>query len=124
DWQGLDWESIRERDPEACRQYMADPGTVPFPGGESFADVHRRSAPILDLLIKDHAGQTVLVVSHHVVLRAYLAGLLGLPMRLARRVSLDNCGVSVVTGEGGQAAVATVNATFHLALPSPLAGEG
>jgi broad specificity phosphatase PhoE len=118
DWEGLDWDTIRGRDPDYYRRYVADVEAVPYPGGESFGGVHRRAAPVLDSLIKEHAGRAVLVVSHHVVLRTYLAGVLGLPIRLARRVSLENCGVSVVTGEGGQAAVATLNAAFHLPRPA------
>ncbi len=114
EWEGLDWETIRGRDPDTYRRFMADPAAVPYPGGESFADVHARSALALDRLIADHPGQNVLVVSHHVVNRTYLAGLLGLPMRLARNVTLDNCGVSVVTCEMGQATVTTLNAVFHL----------
>jgi broad specificity phosphatase PhoE len=113
-WQGLDWETIRQRDPVAYQRYMADPGTVPYPGGESFADVHKRTAPVLDRLMREDAGQSILVVSHHVVLRTYLAGLLGLSVRSARRVSLDNCGVSLVTSEDGKAAVVTLNAILHL----------
>jgi broad specificity phosphatase PhoE len=114
DWEGLDWGSVRDRDPEGYRRYMADPATVPYAGGESFADVHVRAAPIFDRLLADHADQNLLVVSHHVVNRTYLAGLLGLAIRQARQVVLDNCGVSVVTGEGGATTVTTLNAAFHL----------
>jgi broad specificity phosphatase PhoE len=114
-WEGLDWETIRDCDPETYRRYMADPAAVAYPGGESFADVHARAGPALDRLVADHPGQTLLVVSHHVVNRTYLAGLLGLPLRLARNVSLDNCGVSVVTSEAGRATLTTLNAVFHLA---------
>jgi broad specificity phosphatase PhoE len=114
EWEGLDWDTIRDREPEAYRRYMADPATVPYPGGESFADVHSRAAPALDRLLTDHAGQTLLVVSHHVVNRTYLAAQLGLPIRQARRISLDNCGVSVVTSEGGETVVSALNSAFHL----------
>jgi broad specificity phosphatase PhoE len=113
-WEGLDWGTIRDRDPDNYRRYMADPAAVPYPGGESFADVHARAAPVLDRLLADHAGQTLLVVSHHVVNRTYLAGLLGLPVRLARQVVLDNCGVSVVSADGGVGTVTTLNAALHL----------
>src|SRR5690242_12908104 len=71
-WEGLDWGTVRERDPETYHQYMADPAAIPYPGGESFADVHRRAAAALDRLLADHAGRTLLVVSHHVVNRTYL----------------------------------------------------
>jgi broad specificity phosphatase PhoE len=113
-WEGLDWDTIRDRDTQAYEQYMADPAAAPYPGGESFADVHVRAAPVLDRLPADHAGRNVLVVSHHVVLRTYLAVRLGLPVRLARNVVLDNGGVSVVSFDGGIATVTTVNAAFHV----------
>jgi len=58
-------------------------------------------------------------VAHHVVNRTYLAGLLGLGPDQARRVTLENCGVSVVLGGGDGGRVATLNAAFHL---PPLAG--
>jgi broad specificity phosphatase PhoE len=113
-WEGLSWEEVRRRDPDAYRRYMADPAAVAYPGGESFADVYARAGPALDRLLRDHPGQTLLVVSHHVVNRTYLAALLGLPLGRARRVSLDNCGVSVVVRDGDEAFVRTLNATFHL----------
>jgi broad specificity phosphatase PhoE len=116
-WEDLSWDTIRERDPAAYERYMADPSSVPYLDGESFGDVFNRAAPVLDRLVIDHAGRVIVVVSHHVVNRTYLAHHLGLPIRLARQVSLDNCGVSVVTRESGRTAVATLNATFHLPPP-------
>jgi broad specificity phosphatase PhoE len=113
-WEGLDWQQVRYFDAEAYRHFHDDPAAFAYPGGESFAGAHARAAAALDRLLSDHAGQAVLVVSHHVVNRTYLAGLLGLPLRLARRVVLDNCGISVVTRVGGVTAVCTLNAAFHL----------
>ena len=65
-------------------------------------------------MLTAHNGQSILVVGHHVVNRTYLASLLGLPPAQARRVTLDNCGISVVVRRGGQTSVATLNAAFHL----------
>jgi broad specificity phosphatase PhoE len=113
-WEGLDWQTIRYLDAEACQRFHADPSEHGYPGGESFGDVYRRTAPILDGLLRDHRGQGVLVVSHHIVNRAYLAALLGLAPRQARQVSLDNCGISVVVREGDEIKVTTLNARFHL----------
>ena len=68
----------------------------------------------LEEILARHPGQAVLVVSHHVVNRTYLAGILGLPLKRAKQVALDNCGVSVVVREGTKMRVATLNAAFHL----------
>ena len=113
-WEGLDWQIIRAQDPEAYHRFMADPAAHGYPGGESFADVYVRAAQALEGLLELHRGQAVLVVSHHVVNRTYLAGLLGLAPGQARQVTLDNCGISVVVRDGAQTLVCTLNAAFHL----------
>jgi broad specificity phosphatase PhoE len=114
DWEGLDWETIRARTPEDYRRFMSNPAKHGYPNGESFADVDRRAAKALDELLAVHPGETLLVVAHHVINRTYLAGLLGLPPAQARRVTLDNCGISVVVREEDGTTVSTLNASFHL----------
>jgi broad specificity phosphatase PhoE len=113
-WEGLDWQAIRYFDAEGYRHFMANPATFGYPGGESFADVHRRVSVALERLLTQHAGHAILVVGHHVVNRTYLAGLLGLGPEQARGVTLDNCGISVVVRDEGETTVTTLNAAFHL----------
>jgi broad specificity phosphatase PhoE len=113
-WEGLDWQTIRNKDPEAYQQFLIDPAAHGNPGGESLADVHRRVDTALQQLLTVHAGQAILVVGHHVVNRTYLAGLLGLTPKQARQLTLDNCGISVVIGDGELTTVSTLNTAFHL----------
>jgi broad specificity phosphatase PhoE len=113
-WEGLDWQTVRYLDAEGYQRFQASPGQYGYPGGESFAAVHARVAPALAGLLQEHAGESILVVGHHVVNRTYLAGLLGLTPDQARQVTLDNCGISVVVREAGQTSVSTLNAAFHL----------
>jgi broad specificity phosphatase PhoE len=113
-WEGLDWPTIRRLDAEGYQRFLADPAHHGYPGGESFADVHRRASVALEQLLTEHAGEVILVVGHHVVNRTYLAGLLGLTPARARQVKLDNCGISVVIHEADETTVSTLNAAFHL----------
>jgi broad specificity phosphatase PhoE len=113
-WEGMDWAAIRYLDAESYHRFMANPGQFGYPGGESFGEVFVRTERCLEGLLAKHAGQSLLVVAHHVVNRTYLAGLLGLTPDQARQVTLDNCGVSVVTREGDRTTVSTLNAAFHL----------
>jgi broad specificity phosphatase PhoE len=114
-WEGRSWDDIRANDRAAYEAFMADPGAHGYPEGESFADVADRVTPILNGLLRDHAGAHIVVVGHQVVNRSYLARLLGLPMKLARRIKLANGGISVVALENGEPAVQTMNAALHLA---------
>jgi broad specificity phosphatase PhoE len=113
-WEGLDWQTVRYLDAEGYQRFHADPAAFGYPGGESFRDVLERVAPALDQLLRQHAGESILVVGHHVVNRTYLASLLGLTPDQARQVILDNCGISVVLREADQTTVHTLNAAFHL----------
>jgi broad specificity phosphatase PhoE len=113
-WERLDWQTIREQDPEAYARFMDRPGEFGYPDGESFADVSERVSPALEELLNEHEGQALLIVGHHIVNRTYLAGLMGLGPNQARQVTLDNCGVSIVIRENGVTTVGTVNAAFHL----------
>ncbi len=113
-WEGLDWQAIRYLDAEVYNRFMTNPAQFGYPGGENFQQVYERTAPVLERLMTTYAGQSILVVSHHVVNCTYLAGLLGLGLDQARQVNLDNCGISLVVRDDSETTVTTLNAAFHL----------
>jgi broad specificity phosphatase PhoE len=113
-WEGLTWDAIKERWPAEHSLHMADSVTHGYLGGESFADVLTRSQPVIRGIGERHDGQTVLVVSHHVVIRSLLASMQGLPTYQYRQVSVANCGINVIEVEKGRPRVVQMNETQHL----------
>jgi broad specificity phosphatase PhoE len=113
-WEGMDWQQIRYLDAENYNKFMNNPAEHGYPNGENFAQVAERAATTINGLLDQNAGRTILVVSHHIVNRTYLAMLLGISPRLARSVALDNCGISVIVREEEKTVVSTLNASFHL----------
>jgi broad specificity phosphatase PhoE len=113
-WEGMDWQEIRYLDADGYQRFIKDPAAFIFPGGESTADVYRRASGCLEQLLAKLAGQSILVVAHHAIFRAYLAGILGLGADPTRDMALDNCGISVVTRVADKTTVGTLNAAFHL----------
>lgn len=113
-WENKSWPQIEREFPEQYTSFMDDPAQHGYPGGETFKDVHNRAHSVFTELLAEHEGQTILVVSHHVVLRTYLAGLMGIPAERARIVSLNNCSISMVVESSKSTKVKTLNSTFHL----------
>ena len=113
-WEGLAWEEIERRDPEAHRLFMTDASEHPYLGGENLSTVLSRAVPALAELMAANVGRRVAVVSHNVAIRAYLAHLLNVPLRTYRSIPQDNCGINVIRFADGKAKLVTINAVWHL----------
>ena len=98
----------------AAAAWRRDPGQAP-PGGESFADTARRVNRACDRLLRDHGGQTVLVVSHVTPIKIMLCRALGVPLSTLYRLYLGSACINEIQWHGrGFAAVHRVNDTSHL----------
>jgi broad specificity phosphatase PhoE len=114
-WEGRDYDEIRLNDALAHQQFMDDPATVGYPEGETITDVANRVQPIFEALAEQHMGRAIVVVAHNIVLRAYLARLLGIPLSQYRNLLQENCCVNIVVWQAGVMTVKTVNSVWHLA---------
>src|SRR5947209_4614085 len=94
------------------------------PGGESFADTACRVNRACERILRDHPGQTVLVISHITPIKIMLCRALGVPLLTMYRLYLGSACISEIQWHGaGFAAVRCVNDTSHLSgqQPRPLA---
>jgi len=112
-WEGLSWEEVEGRDPEAYRLFTTDASIHPYLGGENFTQVLARTLPAMDRIMAENAGRRVAVVAHNVVNRAYLAHWMNIPLRLYRSIPQDNCGVNVLRFTDGKAKIVTINAVWY-----------
>ena len=113
-WEGLDWETIQERNPEEARLFLENPTDNPYFGGESYGDTLRRVRPIFDELLEKHRGESIAIVAHNVVNRVYLASLLGLELRRAKELRQQNACLNLITHDERATSLVTMNSVFHL----------
>ena len=73
-WEGLTSAEIRAREPELCDRWLADPFAMPFPDGESLADLRARAVPAFRRVVERHAGRRIAVIAHGGTNRVLLAG--------------------------------------------------
>src|SRR5579859_6916608 len=97
------------------RKSSSDGPRPPPPGGESFARTAHRVNRACDRLLRDHGGQTVLVVSHVTPIKILLCRALGAPLGTIYRLYLGSACINEIQWHGrGFAAVHCVNDTSHL----------
>ena len=114
EWEGRTFTEASERDPDLHRKWLGDSAVAP-PGGESFDAVARRVTAFLDDVLAQHAGHTVLVVSHVTPIKLLLRRALDAGPSLLFRLHLDLASLSIAEFyPDGNAAVRLVNDTCHL----------
>jgi ribonuclease H / adenosylcobalamin/alpha-ribazole phosphatase len=114
DWDGFTLEEIQQRWPAAAAAWRRGPEQAP-PGGESLAATAHRVDRARDRLLRDHGGQTVLVVCHVTPIKILLCRALGVPLSTVYRLYLGSACISQIQWYGrGFAAVHCVNDTSHL----------
>jgi alpha-ribazole phosphatase len=111
--EGKTYDEIAETRPELYAQWMVEPTSVRFPGGESYDDLRRRVEEAAARLREAFAESTVAVVTHGGVVRALVAGVLGIsPVRIFR-LGVDYASVTVVEWVQGEPVVRVLNARSY-----------
>ena len=124
DLDGLPYEEARLRHPELWQRMLArDPDAVP-PGAEHADVVYARVTAAIARIVRDHAGERIVVVSHGLALYhafAYICGLGSPALPLPVFVLVDNASITQVEHRvhpgpppADRWRLVTVNDTGHL----------
>jgi len=108
-FEGLTYEDIARQFPETYEEWMNRPTAVVFPGGETFGAMVARVGDALDDLLRTHAGQAILTVSHGGVNRIVLAAALGLDASRIFRLDQAYACVNVIDYFAHEPVVRLVN---------------
>lgn len=111
-FEGLTREQACERHGEEFAAWEASTSVAP-PDGESLAQLHRRVTRARLKLQEEHAGKTILVVSHVNPIKSVIRQALGVGGEVFRHVFLDLASVSVVEFYGDFGVVRSVNDVSH-----------
>jgi broad specificity phosphatase PhoE len=112
EWDGKRWDEVIRSDAARYEHWANNWVIQEAPGGESFADVIRRTGAWLSsLLASTHDGDVVLAVAHAGSIRALLCHALGLPAARAFALRVDHAHAACVRTRAGQFEVSYVNAS-------------
>ncbi len=96
EWQGLTYQEIGERDPEALAAWNRDRVNCRPPGGESLGAMAARVRDLLDDVHRDTRDGTVALVSHGGTIRIILCVLLGHPLADYWQFAVDNTAIAEI----------------------------
>ena len=116
-WEQLTRQQVEERFPDEAAEWEKDPYTFAPVGGESGLAVTARALPVLIELVRGHAGETILVVSHKATIRLLLSSLLGFDARRYRdNLDLKPASLNIVDfKDPARARLTLFNDTSHYA---------
>jgi probable phosphoglycerate mutase len=121
EWDGLTFTEVRERWPDELDAWLAS-ADVSAPGGESFNDVRARVLAARDRILKDSAGQTVLVVAHVTPIKAMVTDALDAPLHSVYRMELAPCSLTTLSwfadGNASMFGFAEAAHLRHIAAPT------
>lgn len=103
---------ISSVDTEKIRRLRVDPHEK-YPGGESMEDVRKRAESFLNKL-REIDLESVLIVSHGNLIRAFVSVATGLSANLAMRIYIENTGFSYLFWSGEYYRIGQWNNTCHL----------
>jgi len=95
-WDGLTFLEVAEKFPGDMEKWFGDWEHRPG-GGESFRDVEKRVLAARDRLLEEHAGKTVVVVSHVTPIKVLVTDALQAPPQAMYRMELVPASVTVVS---------------------------
>ncbi|MBI4301765.1 MAG: histidine phosphatase family protein [Chloroflexi bacterium] len=113
-WQGLTPQEVAGKYPELYRLWLQTPSIVQMPEGENLTQVRQRAWAALNQTLERHRGQTVVLVSHHMVCKVLLGTVLGLDLGYVGRIRQDTCAINIIEEGNSTLAVTLLNDTCHL----------
>lgn len=113
-WEGHALQEIERIDPETYRQWREEPHLAKLPGGESLDDVRFRAMAALEKVIEKHPGETLVLVSHRVVNKVLICGILGIDNSHFWQIAQDTAAINLIQYKKGRYILSLMNETCHL----------
>ena len=113
-WQGLTPQTARTLWPELVANWYDHPEMVQIPDGESLKQVRDRAMAALIEICKSHADEQIVLVSHTVINRLILLGVLDLGNERFWHLHQDPCAINLIELSEKGFTLVFMNDTCHL----------
>ena len=113
-WQGQSLRDVEKNDGERYRLWKESPHLLRIPEGESLEEVRVRAMAALEEVIRSHAGKTVVLVSHRVINKVLICGILGLDNSHFWQIGQETTAINLIQHRNGNFILSFMNESCHL----------
>jgi len=113
-WEGRPLQEVREMDQDRYRQWRDEPHLFKLPDGESLDEIRIRAMTALEEMIKKHPEDTIVLVSHRVVNKVLICGILGIDNSHFWQIAQDTTAINLIQHKRERYVLSLMNETCHL----------
>ncbi|WMM26500.1 histidine phosphatase family protein [Tissierella sp. MB52-C2] len=113
-WEGLNTEELQEKYKNQYRTWTKEPDKLNMDGAETLEDLKHRGMKYIENIVKENQNKNIAIVSHGVMLKVIILGLLGVEMSHYKNISLNNVSLSIVECRTYNNVLTLLNDTSHL----------
>lgn len=95
-WEGMSFDEIKEKWPDAFASWAQNPVKFSPMDGESTLDVRDRAMQTFNELASKHKGDSIAIVAHGGINRVILCELLGIPLENIFRIEQDFAALNII----------------------------
>jgi len=114
EWEGQPLEDVKKNDPERYRQWREEPHLLNIPEGETLDEVRGRSMAALEEVLGVHSEKVLVLVSHRVINKVIICGVLGLDNSHFWQIGQDTTAINLIQYKRGKYTLSFLNETCHL----------
>ncbi len=112
-WEGKDFDWVRNNDPDTYYLYKNEPERVVFPDGESLNHCFERSFERFYSMVKE-LQDNIAIVTHRVIIKLLLIGVLHLSLKAFWQLQIDTCSITELYHKDLFFVLRKMNFTCHL----------
>ena len=113
-WEGQSLRTVQQHDGERYRQWQESPHLVKIPEGETLDEVRNRAMAALEEAIKLHPEKAIIFVTHRVVNKVLICGILGLDNSHFWQIGQDTTAINLIRYRNGRYVLSLMNESCHL----------
>jgi len=113
-WEGHSLWEVKEKDGERYRQWRDEPHLVKLPGGDTLDEVRVRAMAALETVIQKNPEKTLVLVSHRVINKVLICGILELDNSHFWQIAQDTTAINLIQFRNGKYVLSLMNEACHL----------